>query len=186
MDSSIQYYCIDTETNGLIAKNLFHEVLQISIIRCKDKVQLTKYIKCEKPENSSLDALRITGKTIADIVQGISKEGAVETCNKFFNEDGLTPNHRCIIGHNIISFDKRFLHELWSQTNSIFPANLWLDTMQMFKHYMKTNGFPKNRKSNLDFACQTMNIKKQGITHSAKGDSQNTYLLWKKINGKQF
>src|ERR1700679_1153587 len=104
---SVVYYIIDTETTGL--KINYHECTEIGIIRALDRVQLWRNIKCESPQNASFDALAITKKTLADLEKGFSRKEIVTECNKFFNEDGLTPAHRCIVGHNIFSFDKRFL-----------------------------------------------------------------------------
>lgn len=174
----ISYYSLDTETNGLSTKA--HEVTEISIIRHSNRVQLTRNIICERPENSSVDALRITGKTMADLLNGLPKADVVAECNKFFNEDGLTPAHRCIVGHNIISFDKRFLHALWESVGETFPAILWLDTMQLTKHYAKQIGLVKP-KVNLDAACNMLEIKKAAGMHNAKSDTRNCYLLWKAL-----
>src|SRR5258708_14485355 len=108
---SLQYYVCDVETNGL--KINYHEINEISIIRCHDRVQLTEFIKCESPERSSFDALAITKKTLADLEKGVSKEEAVEKIDKFLGADGLTPAHRCFIGHNV-NFDRKVIHSLYS------------------------------------------------------------------------
>jgi DNA polymerase III epsilon subunit-like protein len=107
---SIQYYIIDTETTGLKAG--YHECVEIGIIRCVDRVQLWRQIIAESPERSSFDALAITKKTLSDLEKGHRKEDVVAECEKFFNEDKLTPAHRCIVAHNS-PFDRKFLHALW-------------------------------------------------------------------------
>lgn len=173
----IQYYIIDTETNGIKAD--YHEMTEIGIIRFKDRVQLWSQIKCEYPERSSYDALKITNKTLADLAVGKTKEQIVEDCNKFFEEDGLTSAHRCIICHNA-SFDKRFLHSLWKSVGKEFPANLWLDTMAMVRLYAKDNGIVKP-KVNLHASCDLLQINKISKAHNAKVDSRNTYLLFDKL-----
>ena len=61
--SGIHYYVIDTETTGL--KSNYHEMTEIGIIRCSDRVQLWRQIKCFYPERASLDALEITKKKLA-------------------------------------------------------------------------------------------------------------------------
>jgi DNA polymerase III epsilon subunit-like protein len=175
---SIVYYIIDLETTGLKAG--YHEATEIGIIRASDRVQLWRNIKCEYPERSSFDALKITNKTLVDLEKGFSKEQVVEECDKFFNEDGLTPAHRCIVGHNIVSFDKRFLHALWEQLGKEFPAHLWLDTIPMTKLYAKQIGLIKP-KVNLHAACDIVGVKKISESHNAKVDSRNSYLLWKNL-----
>lgn len=176
--SELVYYVCDLETNGLKAS--YHEATEIGIIRASDRVQLWRNIKCEFPERSSIDALAITNKTLADLNNGFSKEEIVEQCDKFFNEDGLTPAHRCIVGHNIFSFDKRFLFALWESVGKEFPANLWLDTIPMTRAYAKQIGLVKP-KVNLHAACDILGVKKLSTAHNAKVDSRNSYLLWKNL-----
>jgi len=171
--SGLKYYVIDTETTGLKAG--YNEMTEVGIIRCVDKVQLWRQIKCDYPERANFDALAITKKTLADLELGRLKHDVVEECNKFFDEDGCTPAHRCIIAHNA-SFDKRFLHALWEVCGKEFPANLWLDTIALTKSYAKQIGLIKP-KVNLHAACDIVGIKKLAAAHNAKVDSRNTYLL---------
>lgn len=175
---SLEYYIVDTETTGL--KCGHHEMTEIGIIRAKDRVQLWKQIRCDYPERASFDALAITKKTLADLSNGFDKEQVVEECEKFFSQDGLTPQHRCIVGHNIFSFDKRFLFALWESVGKTFPAALWLDTIPMFKKYAKDIGLVKP-KYNLHAACDHTGVKKISEAHNAKVDSRNSYLLWKNL-----
>jgi DNA polymerase III epsilon subunit-like protein len=173
----INYYVIDTETTGL--KSNYHEMTEIGIIRAIDRVQLWRIIKCEHPERANFDALKITNKTMDDLISGRNKEDVVAECDKFFNEDGLTPAHRCIICHNT-SFDKKFLHALWALCGKEFPANLWLDSIALTRAYAKQIGLIKP-KVNLHAACDIVGIKKISEAHNAKVDSRNTYLLWKNL-----
>jgi len=176
--AEITYYVLDLETTGLSSKD--HEINEISIIRVKDKVQLTKHVRCEYPERASFDALRITNKTIADLDNGISKEDAVLIVEKFFDQDGLCPEFRCIIGHNIIAFDKKMLFALWEKCGKEFPAHLWMDTMQLTKQHAKNTGIVKP-KVNLQASCDMLQIKKVAGMHNAKSDTRNCYLLWEKL-----
>lgn len=175
--SGLQYYIIDTETTGL--KTNYHEMTEIGIIRCSDRVQLWSQIKCEYPERASFDALAITKKTLADLENGVSKQEIVARCNKFFEEDGTTRAHRIIVAHNA-PFDRRFLHALWEQCGEEFPANLWLDTIPLTKEFAKQQGIVKP-KVNLHAACDLLGIKKLADAHNAKVDSRNTYLLHKRL-----
>lgn len=178
--SGLKYYCLDLESTGLVAKNYYHEITEISIIRDHDKMQLYRQVKCETPQSASIDALRITNKTLADLAKGKTRHEAVKECNRFFNEDGLTPAHRCIVGHNIYTFDRKFLFALWEAVGEIFPAQLWLDTIPMTRAYAKQIGLVKP-KVNLHAACDIVGIKKVGAKHNAKSDSQNSYLLWQDL-----
>jgi len=171
--SGLKYYVIDTETTGL--KNNYHEMTEIGIIRCSDRVQIHRLIKCENPERASFDALAITKKTMADLEKGNDRRAVVAECNKFFLEDGATPAHRCIVAHNA-SFDRKFLHALWEQCGEKFPADLWLDTIALTRSYAKAIGLVKP-KVNLHAACDIVGIKKISEAHNAKVDSRNTFLL---------
>lgn len=171
--SGIKYYVIDTETTGLKAG--YHEITEIGIIRCQDRVQLWRQVKCIYPERANFDALAITKKTMADLERGVDHPAVVEECEKFFAEDGLTPAHRCIVAHNA-PFDRKFLHALWEQLGKEFPAHLWLDTMSLTREYAKQIGLLKP-KVNLHASCDIAGIKKLSDAHNAKVDSRNTFLL---------
>jgi DNA polymerase III epsilon subunit-like protein len=173
----IEFFAVDTETTGVTDQ---HEVIEVSVIRCSDKVQITRFIFAEHPERASLDALRVTGKTLNDLKVGISKEEAVQDLEKFFESDGLTPAHRCMVAHNE-AFDRRFLHALWAKCGKTFPANMFLDTMQMARAAAKNMGLVKP-KVNLEAACDLFKIKKTATFHNAKMDTRNTYFLWKKLS----
>jgi len=175
--SNIKFYVIDIETTGLMAKH--HEITEISIIRVDDRVQLTRNVKCDFPFRASLDALRITNKTMESLSTGEEKSKVLKDCNDFFNQDGLTKAHRCIIGHNIISFDKKFLHAFWEEFDQEFAADLFLDTMSIMKHYNKIRNI--KARVNLDTCCGSLGIKKFAGAHTAKADTRNTYLLYNKL-----
>jgi DNA polymerase III alpha subunit (gram-positive type) len=175
MSAGIEYYILDTETTGLSIN--MHEIFEISIIRCKDKVQISRTIRADNPKMASYDALKITNKTIQDLYKGISKQQAIEEINNFFDQDKLTPSHRCIVGHNVVAFDKRFLHQLWQSHNKEFPADLWLDTLTLSKKIAKEKGH-KKPKVNLHGALDLFGIKRLAAAHDAKNDSRNNFLLW--------
>lgn len=184
---SLLYYVIDTETTGLKAN--YNEMTEIGIIRCTDRVQLWRQIKCEYPERANFDALAITKKTMADLERGHLNSAVVEECDKFFAEDGATPGHRCIVAHNA-PFDRKFLHALWEQNGKQFPANLWLDTVSLTKEFLKkvdnstlniTKTATGRVSTQLHACCDIAGIKKISEAHNAKVDSRNTYLLWRNL-----
>ena len=180
--SGLIFYVIDTETTGLKAN--YNEMTEIGIIRCTDRVQLWRLIKCVYPERANFDALAITKKTLADLEKGHDNFAVVEECDKFFAEDGLTPAHRCIVAHNA-PFDRKFLHALWESCGKEFPAHLWLDTISLTREFLKTSGMEADLKAkglpkakvNLHAACDLTGVKKISEAHNAKVDSRNTYLL---------
>jgi DNA polymerase III epsilon subunit-like protein len=177
--SSIVYYSLDLETNGLVSTG-FHEICELSILRVSDRVQLTRQVKVERPENSSLDALKIIKKTAEQLRYGINKSDLIEEVERFVNEDGLTSSHRCLIGHNIIAFDRKFLWSLWEKFNMRFPFDLYLDTFHMAKDYAKKMQLVKP-KLNLIAACELFDIKRAKGEHNAKSDTRNCYLLYNEL-----
>lgn len=176
--SELIYYLVDLESSGLSLER--NEVTQISIIRCSDRHQLSKYIKAEHPETASDEALRITNRTRADLLKGDSKESVVEFCDDFFKQDGATPEHRCMVGHNVHRFDQRFTHELWRKCGKQFQAHLWLDTLPFTKAYAKKFGI-ESPSFNLPSSLNILKIAAKGVAHNAITDSQNNYRLWKKL-----
>jgi DNA polymerase III epsilon subunit-like protein len=178
---AIQFYVLDLETNGLMCRNNFHEICEFSIIRAADRMELSRQVKVDHPENSSIDALKITGKTVDQLRNGINKNQLIQEVENFLNEDNNRPSHRCIVGHNVVNFDRKFLWQLWEKFNKSCPFNLYLDTMHMFRDYSK-NVMRVKKAVNLNDACITMGIKKYGQSHNAKDDTRNTYLLWQELN----
>jgi DNA polymerase III epsilon subunit-like protein len=183
----IQYYIADTETTGLRAG--YQEVTEIGVIRATDRVQLYRKIKCEYPERANLDALNITKKTMADLLQGYDKREVVAEVNGFFAKDGLTRAHRCLIGHNV-QFDRKFLHAMWESVGEEFPVDMWLDTISLTQEFIKVSD-PTTLKitktatgkisKKLHHALDLVGIPKLADAHNAKVDSQNTYLLWRRL-----
>lgn len=180
------FYIFDLETTGLSSK--IHEIDEISIIRCSDRTQLTTMVRCDNPERANYDALKVTGKTVEDLCNGISKEEAVSLVDKFLEEDGATSAHRCFIGHKVITFDKKFIHAMYSQVGKELPVDLWMDTWEMMKHYVKSSGLKDEAKKKgekisltLQASCELMGIKKFSQAHSSKFDTRNNYLLYKHL-----
>lgn len=174
---ALEYYVIDTETTGL--KPGFHETVEISIIRCSDRSEYSRFIKAEHPDRASIQALEITGKSIDDLKKGDSKLEVVNGANAFFAKDGVASTHRCIIAHNA-SFDKNFCHALWGDVGEVFPALCWMDTKPFAREWSKKLGIEKPKLSLAAVIEFTGITPVTGGVHNAIADAQNTYLLWKK------
>jgi DNA polymerase III epsilon subunit-like protein len=181
MANGLIYYCMDTETTGLSWKNNFHEIVQLSAIRSTDRAQLTRIVRANNWEQASFDALKLTGKTIEDIKKGIHQSELVRDVEEFLAEDKLNTEHRCLVGHNIINFDRKFLWQLWETYNKTFPFSLYLDTMSMTRTLGKKLGCGKEQRYNLTASCELLGTRKYAGAHSAKGDTRNTYMLWEKL-----
>lgn len=187
--NGLSAYILDLETHGLSATR--NEITEIGIVRVSDRVQLFREVKCEHPEYASYDALKITNKTLADLNNGIPNHEMVDMVDRFFALDGNTPSGRMIVGHNIIAFDKKFLFAAWEKVGKRFPANLWVDTIALTKHFIETTLDPNDPKivktatgkisKTLHSACDMTGVKKIMHAHSALQDSRNNYLLWKAL-----
>lgn len=180
--SELHKYIIDVESSGL--NPLYHEMTEISVIRVSDKVQISRNIKCRYPERSSLDSLRITNKTMADLKNGDDSLKVVNDINAFLAQDGATDLERCIIAHNA-NFDVKFCNAMWQNCGSFFPFRYQLCTWQMSKFFLKKIG-ETNQKSNLNDICDFFKIKKYANAHSAKTDTRHTYHLYQKLINESY
>jgi len=173
---ALEYYIVDTETTGLDASR--HEMTEISIIRCSDRHQLTKQVKCLYPERAHPKALEKTERTLSDLLVGESKESMIESVNEFLAQDGKNPEHRCMVAHNA-PFDRRFIHAAWVSVKQEFPANHWMCTMAWQKVWSEAIGRqPENKK--LHTVLGFHGIKPLPGIHDAGSDARNTYLLWRR------
>lgn len=173
------YYTIDIETNG--TKVNYHEITEISIVRIEDLVQFSRFIKIKYPKKTNPEALKATGRSYKDLYKGYPVKDVIDEVNNFFAEDGKTPEHRCIVGHNILMFDRKFLNATWQEHNLEFPAVCWLDTKQLIKKYAQNYLGIAKPKVNLADSLKIMEIKARGTAHSAVPDTQNTTILYKKL-----
>ncbi len=178
----MEYYLVDTETTGL--KNGFHELTEISIIRCKDRAQKVWLVKIKHPERASKEALHITGKTVNELLsRGRYIEDILDEVDDFLKEDKEEPDGRVMIAHNA-PFDRRFLEGVWEQQGRTWLANYWLDTKEMGRKFVKGIPNPTNAKISLslDNLLKVANIKNiESGAHSAEVDARNTYRLWDKF-----
>lgn len=181
----IEYYVLDTETTGL--KVGFHEINQISIIRYSDKKKIDIDIAVKFPFRASYQALEIQQKSMNDLKNGIPLEEAIEKIDQFLLDDGNpSPGHRCIVAHNA-AFDRKFCQFAWRENNKVFPADLWLCTIQFAKLFAKkypTEGIKIAKAQNENKPKFGLNplLLGLGITpkvgaHSAGVDTENTDTL---------
>lgn len=175
--SDIEFYCLDSETNGL--KSGFHELTEICTVRVRDRLQLARNIKAMYPERSAPRALEVTGKTINDLMKGASQEEVIAAFEEFFAQDGKQPKHRCIIAHNV-SFDKKFLQFLWASNGKRFPCDMWVDTVQMTRKWAAEKGLGKPSVK-LAAAADMLGVRQVQGVHNAISDTQNLYFIWNRL-----
>jgi DNA polymerase III epsilon subunit-like protein len=173
----IEYYICDLETTGLLPA--VHDTIEISMIRVRDRLQITREVKASRPKMANLDALKITGRTMSDLYRGISRSQMVNDINEYLSKDGFDRQNRCIIYHNS-SFDTKFIKSAWEFEGQEFPADMSLCTLSIMRAYTKQQGMIKP-KLNLAASCDIFGIKRFAEQHTAKSDTRNTYLLWKEI-----
>lgn len=170
----LNYYIIDVETTGL--KVDWHEVTQVSIVRCSDRRQLNRYIRAEHPERCDDRALEATGRTKDDLRKGGPKLEAVEACERFLLEDGQTPEHRCMVAHNA-PFDKRFTSAMFKSVGKVLPVTCWLDTMRIMRYYATRVLGLEKPSVKLHEALKICGISPRDGAHNAISDTQNLYIL---------
>lgn len=172
----MKYYVIDTETTGLKAG--YHEVTEISIIRCADLVQKTWNIKIKYPKRVSPQALAATGNTIEELLgRGKYIEEVAEAVEKFLQEDGAKPDERVMIAHNA-TFDQKMMEAEFALLGKPFPANMWECTMQMSRKFLKQKNPSVSRPKVNQRECITQfGIKSEAKDHASETDARNCYRI---------
>lgn len=176
-NNNIEFYVLDTESNGLRCN--YHEITQICIIRKSDRMRFDCTLRALYPERSEPMALKITGKTHDDLRKGVEQKDAIDTFHKFIESDGSKPSHRCIVAHNR-SFDQRFMHALWVQNKQDFPADLWVDTIPMFRSWAKKQGMVKPI-AKLDAVAAQIGARTVPGLHNAVADSKRLYYIFLRL-----
>lgn len=168
-------------------KTGYHEINQISVLRCSDEKQLCLKIAVNFPSRANPVSLEIQGITLADLREGLDKKDALTQIHNFIEEDGSSQRHRCIIAHNA-SFDRRFCHMEWDAVDLAFPADLWLCTQKFGKKYVKSKNLEarvasaqheKKPKFGLNPLLVGLGLNVVEGAHDAGVDVTNTNTLFK-------
>lgn len=175
----MKYWVIDTETTGLQVG--YHELTEVSIIRCEDLVQKNWFLGIKHPKRCDAFALKITNKTVDELTsRKLFIEDVIDEMDEFIRSDGEEPDTRVGIAHNA-PFDRRVLEYYWKSFNKQFPINYWLNTVPMSKKYVRSiMKLHEHKGFSLDVLLDTVNLKsfeKQNI-HSAEVDARNLFRLW--------
>jgi DNA polymerase III epsilon subunit-like protein len=175
---ALKWMILDLETTGFSEKQ--NEITQISIIRCEDRVQFSRYIKPKYPERCSRQALEATGRTMEDLQKGEDISIVAKEVNEWIQQDGLTAEHRCCVIHSKRGFDRMFIHSAWSDLGLEFPIRIWFDTETATKDYFKSKGMVKES-VRLSNAIEKCGITVKGKMHNAVTDARATYKLHKHL-----
>jgi len=174
----MKYYVLDIETSGL--KPGFHEITEISILRCADMVQRVWLLNIKYPKRFSKQALMVTGQDVNDILKRKKYiENAIPEINGFLEEDGDYADGRVIIAHNG-AFDRNQIEHNWDLYGQTFPANYWIDSKEMARKYIKRHlKLGKRQSVALSKVLELFKINAEPGAHSAEVDVRNTFRLWK-------
>lgn len=175
----MKYWVIDTESLGVQVDK--HDLTEISIIRCEDLVQKNWYLKPKRPENADPFALTLTNKTIPELMsRNIYLEDVIDEIDEFLKGDDDDPDDNVMIAHNA-SFDRRMVEHNWKILDRKFPANYWLDTVNIAKKYarsiLKIDGRMSFSQANMIELLDLKSFEKEGV-HSAAVDARNLYRMW--------
>jgi DNA polymerase III alpha subunit (gram-positive type) len=144
---SYEFYVADIESTGLDDHD--HDVIELSLLRIRSGEQKTWSLKPLNPATISLDALRVNGHKLEDLLHQtkagreryLLPQDVIVDVENWVLDDGVPAANRCLVGQNI-PFDLGFLRQLWKKCNSegSFPfGRRYMDTMQieMFLDYCK-------------------------------------------------
>lgn len=173
----MKYYILDVETTGVNPS--FNEIIEISILRLEDRFQISKQIKACYPKRYNSASLKITGRKPEDLWKGAPKERVVEMIDNLILEDGLSPKERCIIAF-VAHFDRNFCYNTWKSLNKTFLAENWLDAKSLARELAKKKGILKPKGLSLANSLQIAEVDPEPGSHTAQGDTRNTYHLVKK------
>lgn len=164
------YVVFDLETTGLSCYE--HEIIEIGAIKVENNRVVDTYSSFVKPKNNI--PYYITR------INGISNQmvrnapGIDSTLTEFFEFTGEYP----LLGHNIISFDMKFINVASEALYGEIIHNDYIDTLQISRQYLR------NIKSHsLSSLCQYFNIDTSGA-HRALADCEMTNRVYQALRRK--
>lgn len=164
------YVVFDLETTGLSCYE--HEIIEIGAIKVENNRVVDTYSSFVKPKNNI--PYYITR------INGISNQmvrnapGINSALTEFLEFTGEFP----LLGHNIISFDLKFINEVSKTLYGQVVHNDYIDTLQLSRHNLK------NLKSHsLSSLCQYYDIDTVGA-HRALADCEMTNRVYQALRRK--
>ena len=176
------YFMTDIESSGLSVE--FNEITEISCLDCQTLEQITWMIRIRRPEKCSKEAMYITNKTPEELMsRGRYIEEVLDEISEFILKGGTEIDEVCVIGHNVVNFDRKFLEYNFSSNGKKFPAIYYLDTLKMSKKYTKDILGIRKTSHKLNDLMITANIKTAETEnmHTSATDVRNNFRLWKKM-----
>jgi len=172
-------YVCDIETNGL--RPGYHEITEISILRCEDMVQKVWLLNIKYPKRSSEQAITKTGQDLYKIKNYI--EDVILEINSFIEEDGECPDGRLMIAHSV-GFDRNQIETNWELFKYSFPISYFVDSKEMARKYIKNNLKLGKQSIALDRLLMLFDIPHETNFHCAEVDVRNTFRLYKFLEKK--
>lgn len=156
----------DIETTGLIYnKNSIIEIAAIKIIDGKISDTYSSFIHRDKPLNSKTTAL--TG-----ITTSMLRECPKDLATVMFEYEHFIGDLP-LVGHNILSFDIKFINEAYLKVFGQSISNKCIDTLKLsYEHFFEVESHKLNN------LAEYANIS-TGTAHRALGDCETTLHLYK-------
>ena len=177
---ALELYATDIESTGL--DPISNDVIEISLIRLSNKEQKTFYLKPLNPASIQLEALKINGYTLEEIMKFTDANLVLPEIENFIMEDNCTANQRVLVGQNV-QFDIRFLEALWSKLNTkdSYPFSYhYLDTKQISMFLDLVEGNLTDEVYSLAKLVEKYGIKKEK-KHKADSDTRMTASLFEQL-----
>lgn len=163
------YVVFDLETTGLSCYE--HEIIEIGAIKVENNRIVDTYSSFVKPKNNiPYYITRING--ISNQMVG-KAPGIDDALTEFLEFAGEYP----LLGHNIISFDMKFINVASEVLSGEGVHNDYIDTLLLSRQHLR------NLKSHsLSSLCQYYDIDTAGA-HRALADCEMTNAVYQALNG---
>lgn len=172
----MEYIVCDIETTGL--NPAYHEISEISILKCSDMTLMSWDIKIEYPRRADETAMFITGQNPYHLAsRGRYLKECVDEVDEFMRGISHDPDEIACIGHNN-SFDRNWLEKKWAALDRKWLCNYWIDTLAMSKKFTKQMLGIKKTSHALTNVLKVAGLKEIPGAHKSIIDVQNTYRLY--------
>ena len=198
--------CVDVETTGFKAG--FNDIIEVCVVildnqlnPAADIMPFVLELQPKRPENISLEALRIQGKNLDDVIKrkacksrhrvveiatkGCDADIAADMFHEWFQNLKLAPFKKILPIACNWAFDRTFLVD-WLGDEAFFnyfsPQYRDIMSMALFENDVadwRGINFPY-QKANLGYLCKQLGITRDGA-HSAVDDVHDTIKCYKRL-----